>query len=203
VSNPVYEAILNRLGMVVMERLPHGVFLRLGTQPPPAWFTHAMLAANPNEAVTISEALPFVGHFMDEAEAFWREGRDGALRSEAFTVADPSGAQMGLAVTAVMVGHRSLLVLERIADFEERRRALQSARENALEHEAHLGQTRALLQDISDTRTLAQHLAESGLAAAPRQLALQIGEHLTRLSSAVEALAPMPDSVTRGHSRPR
>jgi hypothetical protein len=201
VSNPVYEAILNRLGMVVMERLPHGVFLRLGTQPPPSWFTHVVLAANPNEAVTISEALPFVGHFMDEAEAFWREGRDGALRSEAFTVADPSGVQIGLAVTAVTVGHRSLLVLERIADFEERRRALQSARENALEHEAHLGQTRALLEGIGDTRALAQQLAESGLGGAPRQLALQIGEHLARLSSAVEVLAPIPDGVSRARGR--
>ena len=200
-SNPVYEAILNRLGMVVMERLPHGVFLRLGTQPPPPWFTHVVLAANPNEAVTISEALPFVGHFMDEAEAFWRKERDGALRSEAFTVTDPSGAQIGLAVTAVTVGHRSLLVLERIADFDERRRALQSARENALEHEAHLGQTRQLLEGIDDTRALAQQLAESGLDAAPRQLALQIGEHLARLSGAVEALAPIPDGVTRGRGR--
>jgi hypothetical protein len=201
VSNPVYEAILNRLGMVVMERLPHGVFLRLGTQPPPPWFTRVVLEANPNEPVTIGEALPFVGHFIDEAEAFWREGRDGALRSEAFTVADPSGAQIGLAVTAVVAGHRSLLVLEKIADFEERRRALQSARENALEHEAHLGQTRALLEGIDRTRALAQQLADSGLDAAPRQLALQIGEHLERLSSAVELLAPIPDGVTRGRRR--
>jgi hypothetical protein len=201
VSNPVYEAVLNRLGMVVMERLPHGIFLRLGTQPPPSWFSHVVLAANPNEAVTISEALPFVGHFMDEAEAFWREGRDGALRSEAFTVTDPSSAQIGLAATAVTVGHRSLLVLEMIPDFEERRRALQSARENALEHEAHLGRTRALLAGLDDTRALARQLAESGLAAAPRQLALQIGEQVDRLSSAVEVLAPIPDGVTSGRGR--
>ena len=200
-SNPVYEAILSRLGMVVMERLPHGVFLRLGTQPAASWFSQVVLAANEDEPVTISEALPFVGHFMDEAEAFWREGREGALRSEAFVITDPSGAPVGLAVTAVTVGHRSLLVLEKIADFEERRRALQSARENALEHEAHLGRTRALLERIDDTRALAKQLAESELAAAPRQLALQIGEHLARLSSAVEVLAPIPDGVTRGRGR--
>src|SRR6185503_20134705 len=108
VSNPVYEAVLNRLGMVVMERLPHGIFLRLGTQPAPAWFSDVVVGANANEAVTIGEALPFVGHFLDEAEAFWREGRDGRLRSEPFTVSQASGATIGLAATAVVVGHRSL-----------------------------------------------------------------------------------------------
>jgi hypothetical protein len=201
VSYSVFEAIFNRLGMVVMERLPHGVLLRIGTEPPPSWFSQVVLAANEPEGVTISEALPFVGHFMDEAEAFWREGRDGALRSEAFTVNGPSGAQIGLAVTAVTVGHRSLLVLEMIADFEERRRALQSARENALEHEAHVGRTRALLEGIDNARVLAKQLAESGLAAAPHQLALQIGERLASLSNAVEVLAPIPDGVTRGRGR--
>ena len=200
-SYSVFEAIFNRLGMVVMERLPHGVFLRIGTEPPPSWFSQVVLATNPNEAVTISEALPFVGHFLDQAEAFWQEGRDGRLRSEAFTVTDPSGASIGLAVTAVTVGHRSLLVLEMIADFEERRLALQSAREHALEHETHVGRTRGLLEGIDDARTLAQQLAESGLAAAQRQLALQIGEHLASLSSAVEGLAPIPDGVTRGRGR--
>jgi len=201
VSYSVFEAVFNRLGLVVMERLPHGVFLRIGTEPPPSWFSQVVLAANPNEAVTISEALPFVGHFIGEAEAFWREARDGALRSEAFTVTGPSGAQIGLAVTAVTVGHRSLLVLEMIADFDERRRALQSAREQALEHESHVGRTRALLEGIGDARRLAQQLAESGLAAAPQQLTLRLGEHLASLSSAVEVLAPIPEGVTRGRGR--
>jgi hypothetical protein len=190
VSYSVFEAVFNRLGLVVMERLPHGVFLRIGTEPPPSWFSQVVLAANPNEAVTIGEA-----------EAFWREARDGALRSEAFTVTGPSGAQIGLAVTAVTVGHRSLLVLEMIADFDERRRALQSAREQALEHESHVGRTRALLEGIGDARRLAQQLAESGLAAAPQQLALRLGEHLASLSSAVEVLAPIPEGVTRGRGR--
>ena len=201
-SYSVFEAILNRLGMVVMERLPHGIFLRVGTEPAPSWFSQVVLAANPNEAVTIGEALPFVGHFMDEAEAFWRKGRDGAAplggvhRHRSVRRADwPRGDRRDGRPPLVCWCSRWSRTSKSAAV------ALQSARENALEHEAHVGRTRALLEEIDDARALAQQLADSGLAAAPQQLALQIGEHLASLSSAVEVLAPIPDGVTRGRGR--
>ena len=63
-TNTLCEKILSELGLVLLERLPDGIFLRLGRQPPPAWFRDAMLSAKGNEPVTVAEAMPFVGHFL-------------------------------------------------------------------------------------------------------------------------------------------
>lgn len=196
-TNPVFEGILNRLDLVVLERLPHGLFLRLGTAQPPSWFND-VLAPRGNEPVTVGQALPFVEHFLDDAEVFWREGRNGRLRSEVFSITDAAGAEIGLVALAIVIGHRHILVLEPIADFEDRRRALQSARESVLDHEAHLRQTRALLPRIDTARTLSDQLANSGLTPGQQQLAVEIGQQLSALAGAVEALAPLPEGVTRG-----
>jgi hypothetical protein len=200
VTNPIFEGIVECLDLVVLERLPHGMFLRLGTAPPPSWFSH-VLTPKEDEPVTVGEAFPFVGHFLDEAEAFWREGRNGRLRSEAFTIADASGAEVALTASALAIGHRQVLLLEPAADFDERRRALQSAREAVLEHDAHLGRVRALLARIETARTLTGQLANSGLTPGQQQVAAEIGDQLATLASTVEGLAPLPEGVTRGRRR--
>ena len=104
-----------------------------------------MLSGKENEPVTVAEAMPFVGEFLDSAESFWREGSSGRLRSEAFTIVDSRGTELGLVASALVIGHRHLLAIELSADFDERRRALQSARENVLEHDEHVRRTGALL----------------------------------------------------------
>jgi hypothetical protein len=201
VTNTLLEGVLSTLGLVVLERLPHGIFLRMGTAPPPPWFNHAIATAGENQPVTVGPALPFVGHFLDEAEFFWRQAQNGRLRSEPFTMTDAGGAEVVLIASALVVGHRHLLVLESPGDFEERRRALQSARETVLEYETHIRRTRALLARIDAARALVDQLATSGLAPGKQQLAVEIGEHLTSLATAVEELAPLPKGVTSGQGR--
>jgi hypothetical protein len=201
VTNTLLEGVLSTLGLVVLERLPHGIFLRMGTAPPPPWFNHAIATAGENQPVTVGQALPFVGHFLDEAEFFWRQAQNGRLRSEPFTMTDAGGAEVVVIASALVVGHRHLLVLESPGDFEERRRALQSARETVLEYETHIRRTRALLARIDAARALVDQLATSGLAPGKQQLAVEIGEHLTSLATAVEELAPLPKGVTSGQGR--
>lgn len=199
-SNTFCEEVLRGLGLVLLERLPHGLFLRFGRQEPPGWFRHVMLSANENEPVTVAEALPFVGEFLDPAEAFWREGRDGCLRSDHFTVVDPQGAEIGLVASALVVGHRHFLVIELFADFDERRRALQNARENVLEHEDHVRRTGALLTPLGAVQGLAERLAASGLTGEQQALSTAIREGLAALASSIESLAPLPKGVRRARS---
>jgi hypothetical protein len=201
VTNTLFEGVLGTLDLVVLERLPHGIFLRMGTATPPSWFSDVIAAAGENQPVTVAQAFPFVGHFLDEAEFFWRQARNGRLRSDPFTTKDATGAEVVLVASALVIGHRHLLVLESPGDFDERRRALQSARETVLEYEAHLRRTRALLARIGASRALTDQLANSGLTPAQQQLAVEIGEQLASLASAIEELAPLPKGVTSGQGR--
>ena len=200
-TNTLFEGVLGTLDLVVLERLPHGIFLRMGTATPPSWFSDVIAAAGENQPVTVAQAFPFVGHFLDEAEFFWRQARNGRLRSDPFTTKDATGAEVVLVASALVIGHRHLLVLESPGDFDERRRALQSARETVLEYEAHLRRTRALLARIGASRALTDQLANSGLTPAQQQLAVEVGEQLASLASAIEELAPLPRGVTSGQGR--
>jgi len=201
VSTVLFEGILSALDLVVLERMPHGIFLRVGTAPAPEWFLHVMAGAEADVPATIAQAFPFVDHFLDEAEFFWRQGRTGRVRSEPFIIKDPAGAELCLVALAVVVGHRHLLVLESTTDFEDRHRALQSARETVLEHEAHVRRTRALLARIEAARVLTTQLANSGLSPDKAPLAVEIGEQLSTLANAVEELAPLPKGVTTAQGR--
>lgn len=199
-TNTFCEEILAGLGLVLLERLPHGIFLRVGRSEPPEWFRHVMRSGKENEPVTVAEAMPFVGDFLDSAESFWREGSNGRLRSEAFTIVDSRGTEIGLVASALVIGHRHLLAIELSADYDERRRALQSARENVLEHDEHVRRTGALLTPLAAVRSLADRLAASGLSADQEALSTAIREQLTALAGSIQTLAPLPKGVRRARS---
>jgi hypothetical protein len=198
VTDTVLADILARLDLVVFERLPEDVFLRVGSAPPPAWFSRLFLHAAEDEPITIAQALPFIEHFLGDAEDFWRQARDEQrLRSDPFTMADPSGGEIALVASAVVVGDRRFLIIESPYDFNERRRALQSAREHVLAHEEHVRRTGALLTPVAAARQLAEQLAASGLTPEQQQLAVGIVEQLASLSASIETLAPLPKGVSR------
>ncbi len=199
-TNTFCEEILAGLGLVLLERLPHGIFLRVGRSEPPEWFRHVMLSGSEHEPGTVAEALPFVGEFLNSAEPFWREGLTGSLRSEAFTIVDSRGTEIGLVASALVIGHRHLLTLEPSADYDERRRALQSARENVLEHDEHVRRTGALLTPLAAVQGLADRLAASGLTGDQVALSTAIREQLAALASSIQSLAPLPKGVRRARS---
>ena len=193
----VLAEILAALDLVVFERLPGGVLERIGAAPPPPWFTRVFPEPSPDETASVPESLPFLANFLADAEEVWRSGDEPRLRSDPFTMSDRSGEEITLVASALLVGDRCLLVLEVPGGFEERRRALQTARENLLQHEKHLDQTRALLAPIDAAQKMAQQLTRSGLMPDQRELAAGIGEQLSNLAASIESLAPLPKGVSR------
>ena len=193
----VLAEILASLDMVVFERLPEGVLLRLGAAEPPSWFGRVFAASVDAAPTTVAETLPFMEHFLSDAEKFWRDGDGPRLRSERFAFTDASGGEIWLTASAVAAGHRHFLVLAASSEFEERRRALQSARENALVHEEHVRRTGGLLKPVDAARQLLQQLEARGLTGEQAQLAAALHAELEHASTAIRTLAPLPKGVSR------
>jgi hypothetical protein len=198
VTPDVLADILAGLELVVFERLPDGVFLRVAPGRPPEWFSRLLVDGAPDAQTTLAAAFPFLERFLPEAEAAWRHGDLRRMRSDPFTVTDPAGTEIGLLASAIAVGNRRFLVLEKSADVDERQRMLQRAREDALAHEDHVRRTGALMTPVTAALTLARQLgAETGLSAGQRQLVSELTAQLAGLATAIETLAPLPKGVTR------
>jgi hypothetical protein len=190
--------ILTRLDLVVLERIPHGVFLRVGGGAPPLWFSRVMAPAASGDGVTVAAAIPFLEQFLTEAEPFWSNVREGRLRSEPFMVADPEGGELALVATAIGLGPRNFLVLAIEPTFDQRRQSLQIARENRLEYERHVRRTGELASPLALLQKQAGQLAATGLSAEQASLVQAMRDELTAVAKAVETLAPLPKGDRRG-----
>jgi hypothetical protein len=197
VTDRLLAEILAALDLVVFERLPDGVFLRLGGVAPPRWFTYFVADAAQSQSVTLGQVFPFLEHFLVDAEAFWADGREQRLRSEPFTTTDRAGGEITLVASALSLANRRFLVIELPQDFEEHRQALQRGREHLLAHEEQIRLTAALLGPVGAARKLAQQLVQSELTAGQQQLAAGIDDHLTQASDSIEKLAPLPKGMSR------
>jgi hypothetical protein len=199
VNATVFAEILASLDLVVFERLPDGVFLRVGPALPPGWFSRLFLHAAPESPIPVADAFPFLEGFLSTTEAAWRRGNPARLRSDLFTMADPAGGEIDLVASAIAIEHRRFLVLEASPDFVERRRLLQQSREHALAHEDHVRHTGALLTPVNAAHKLAQQLAaESSFTAEQQRLASALREQLASIAGAIETLAPLPKGVAPG-----
>jgi hypothetical protein len=196
VSDTPLAEILANLDLVLFERLPGDVFVRAGSKQSPQWFDDLPLDPSRNARGAIVEALPFLDHFLTDAEDLWREGGGTRLRSDPFMMTDARGREVALTASAVAVLDRCFLIIESPAGFEERQHALQGAREHLLEHEAHLRRTRALLTSVDTAQSLTQQLTASGLTTEQQNLAAGIAEQLVSLSASIEALAPLQKGVS-------
>ena len=195
-SDVLFAELVAALDLVVFERMPDGVFLRLGVGQPPAWFARSFRQAAQDKAVTLAEAFPFLENFLVEAEAIWDAGRDGRTRSEPFVV-NLSGGEIALVATALAIGHRHFLIIELPHDFEERRHALQGARDQALAREHLVTRIAALVPAASSAVRLTTQLLASGLTGPQETVALGIKDQVTRLLEALETLAPRRSGVSR------
>lgn len=195
-TDAVLAELLTRLELVVLERLPGDVFVRFGSAQPPSWFSRLPLNSR-DEPIAIEQTMPFLEHFLTEANDAWRAGDEQRFSSEPFTVTDTTGGEVPLVASAVVVADRCFLILESPPDFDERRAALQTAREHLLAHEEHVRRTGALLGPIDAARQLMQQLTASGLAPEQENLTARISQELETLSAAVQSLAPLPKGVSR------
>jgi signal transduction histidine kinase len=120
------------LDVIVAERAADGSFRTLGAVP--GWFTWLYpQAEGQTDRLRLEQFSPFLENFLVDAEEFWREGRPGQLRSGPWAEAGASGKEDHLEASALSVAGRRVLLISLLGSaYEERRRLLQIARENAL-----------------------------------------------------------------------
>ena len=187
--DPVFSDLVAALDLVVLERQPGGAFqLAVGTLPP-AWFGHLFREAAHGQPITLTRAFPFLDTFLVEAERFWDAPRGNRLRSDLFVVADASGGELALAASAVAIGMRRFLIIEMPDDYDDRRRALQSAREHVLAHEQFVRRVSALVDPAADATRLTGQLLDSGLTPQQQPLAAGARDQLAKVSDALRSLA--------------
>ncbi len=132
-------AIVRTFNLCVIEcsRPPEGqthsaCTLRLLT-PVPEWLASAFAAA-PEAVPTLGETLPFLEHFLTQAEEVWYEGHPATGSSEPF-VATVKGTEVLLRAVAIAQHDQRLIVLQRLLGDSDVRPMLQKARDQALELE--------------------------------------------------------------------
>jgi len=124
--------ILAALDMVAMERLEDGQFKLLAA--PPAWFSHFHSNPEAGTNLRVQEAFLFLEQFLNEAEAFWQSRSTQPLWSGVWTEAYASGRQYSLEASALRVGERKLLVIERLRSaYGEIQALAQKARDRNLD----------------------------------------------------------------------
>jgi hypothetical protein len=170
-SDPLLIDVFHALDLFVAERLPNSSFVALTT--PPRWLTRFLASESERAPVTIVQAFPFLGGFLTEAEAFWRDGVRHSITSGPFAVDDVSG-ELLLRAWALNVGVNTLLVLARLQGEADTRPVLQKARDNALAHERVLRQVGATEAPLRELSRLAGELLATDLTPPQRAVAAKI-----------------------------
>jgi two-component system sensor histidine kinase/response regulator len=126
--------ILAALDIVAMERLEDGQFRLLSA--PPAWFGHFHSHPEAGTTLRVQEAFLFLEQFLSEAEPFWQSGSTQPLWSGVWSEVYATGKQCNLEASALRVGDRRLLVIERLRSAYGDIQALaQKARERNLDYD--------------------------------------------------------------------
>ena len=112
--------LLTALDIVAFERTPEGGFRPLGR--PPAWFGR----------LSRDGTFPFLGHILEEAQAFWNLRTDGAREWGPCADVAEDGSEFHYLVKALRVQGRAYLVFQRDQSAERMREILQKVRSEAL-----------------------------------------------------------------------
>ena len=120
--------LVQAMDLLAVERTEYYAFVQIA--PAPAWAVR-ILAARRGEPLSLASAFPYLDRFITEAETFWRDGTERVLLSAPF-VAQDGEEEILLRATALNLGPRSVLVIERLRGDADTRGVLQTARENRL-----------------------------------------------------------------------
>lgn len=162
------EALLQRLGTAVLERVGTGNTFRLiGNQP--AWWASAF-DASPELPIAVGALSPFLQHFLVDCDAAWNGNQDKMVRSGPWAHRDLASDLHQFEATALIISHRALLLIERIDErFDRIHTLLQQARDQRLHHidqvKTHertqtslTGSLAIAIQERDDVLALLQHL---------------------------------------------
>ena len=127
------EALLQRLGTAVLERVGTGNTFRLIGDPPPWWAT--TFKTSPESLIDVGSLAPFLQHFLDESESAWTADPDRVVRSGPWSHRDLTSILHQFEATALTASHRPLLLIERVDErFDQIQALLQQARDQRLHH---------------------------------------------------------------------
>ncbi len=171
-TDPVFGDLFGVMDIVILERLRDGPLYLFGGAP--SWFINLYGQTDGEQPVGLAEAFPFLDGFLSDAARFWWKDSPGRLRSGPCAATDRSGQEYFFEVSAVSVDQRRFLLIELLADFDDTRKVLQLARENALTHERFVSATRALVKPMQSVLKAADSLLTSELTPVQRELAEKI-----------------------------
>ena len=195
-SDTLLEHVLRALDVAVVERLPDSRFQMVGSWP--EWLEAAFDSAPAGARHTLAGALPFLEHFLQQADAAWHDR--GAARADSGLFTAKVGREEALLrATALTLEHRSLLVIERLTGDADTRPILQKAREQMLATEQLTRQAAAVHVPAAAIGRAADQLAAAELTPDHRALVDTLRTASTQLLAAVESL-PKPPSKGRRFS---
>ncbi|MEO6349497.1 MAG: hypothetical protein ABIP53_02510 [Candidatus Limnocylindrales bacterium] len=174
----------------------HSVLLLL--TPRPDWLAGVFTIVQDDARTALLGAVPFLDHFLVEAEAVWYEGHPASATSEPF-VALVGGTDVLLRARAVTQHERRLLILQRLAGDADLRPMLQRAREQMLEHEQLVQRTSTLHAPAAAIDRQVRELL-AALPAEHQGVVDRLSNSSAELQSALAGL-PAPPSRHRRQAR--
>ena len=191
--------ILQALELIVIERLPDSRFRTL--TPVPAWLVAVFDSAPAGSACTLSDALPFLDHFLPLADTAWHAYASETVDSGPYT-ATVAGEELLVRAVALTQQGRSLLLLERLTGQADTRPLLQTARNQKLEHErlvSHITKVHAPAADIDRGMVELLAAAESAPLTPAQQAAVdRLHQASVRLQEALAGLPTPPTNRRKG-----
>jgi hypothetical protein len=119
-TDEALATLLTALDIAAFGRVQAGGFRPLAT--PPAWFGR----------LTRDGTFPFLGHILDEAEAFWISGEEGSRQWGPCVDLGEDGREFHYLVKALTANQRAFLVFQLDEGAERVREVLQKVRADAL-----------------------------------------------------------------------
>ena len=175
------------LDLVVFRLRDDGTFAGEGRAP--EWF----------QRLTGDLTFPFLGSFLETANAFWARSQPGAVRSGVCSETGTDGREFHYEVIAVTAGADKYLLFELRPDVDATREMLQTARETALDRDrvagkldrlrmhlaSALDQLDAAARDIGDA---AAQLRDTKLTAPQQPLADRIQQSVALLGREIATM---------------
>jgi signal transduction histidine kinase len=129
------SAVLEALGSALFVREESGALRLSGSAP--EWLRRLWpTVASPDADLPLAEASPFLENFLVDAGECWAAGGSNRAQSGPWIEHDADGAELQLEATALTAGGRPVLLVERLGEaFETKKAVLQKARETAIAHQ--------------------------------------------------------------------
>jgi transcriptional regulator with PAS, ATPase and Fis domain len=156
---------------------------------PPAWILGSLpkRTSPKNHSFKADELSDFLPTFLDDAEKFWKKGRDGYFVSAPWTETDPNGKSFSALAMALSMGRKRFLVLEfRNGFLENTHKLLQLGREGKLANERLHAIQKQLKDNQEKLKAVVESLEESRVNQATLLNLLSEGSLLVDADGAVQ-----------------